>query len=195
MGPACICTVVTRNDPSPSREANSSRPRRNRSLYGAPNDSRYVNICRMALFQTGALNSRPITLLPLQHRSLKRNNGKYLPLCKKYHAQVYGAVKASLHIPSTAPHGGVVGLPPPPHYTRWLDTRAARTPCRTEPEQFSHLPSSYATRRHHKLHGLQLKVRMSQVSILSQANPLYILTPYFFTTPAIITTPTTTRSY
>jgi hypothetical protein len=100
---------------------------------------------------------------------------------------MYWAVKASLHVPSTAPHGAVVGLPH--HYTRWLDTRTARTPCRTEPEQFSHLSSSYATRRHHKLHGLQLKVRMSLVAILRQANLLFILTPYFFTTPVIIPSP------
>jgi hypothetical protein len=116
----------------------------------ASNDSRSVNICRMAP------NSRPITLRSQQHfigLYLKQKNGKYLPLFKKYHAQMYVAVKASLHVPSTAPHGGVIGLPPPP-YTQCLDTRAARTQCRTEPEQFSHLPSSYATRRHHKLHGL-----------------------------------------
>jgi hypothetical protein len=105
----CISTVVTREVPSPSREANSSRPRRNRSLYRASNDSRWVNICRMAP------NSRPITLLPQQHfigLYLKRNKGKYLPLFKKYHAQMYVAVKASLHVPSMAPHGHVIGLPP-----------------------------------------------------------------------------------
>ena len=157
---------MTRNDPSPSREANISRPRRNQSLYRASNDSRYANICRMASFQTGALNSRPTTLLPHHFIGLylKRNNGKYIPLCKKYHAQMYGAVKASLYVPTTVPHGGVVGPPPPPpHYSPWivdwLDTLAARTPCRTEPEQFSQLPSSYAIHRHHKLHVLQLELR------------------------------------
>ena len=101
---------------------------------------------------------------------------------KKYHAQIYGAVKASLHVTTTAPHGGAVGLPP--YYSHWivdwLDTRAARTPCRTEPEHFSQLASNYATRRHHKLHVLQLNVRMSLLAILSHANPLYTLTPYFY---------------
>jgi len=139
----------------------------------------------MASFQTGALNSRPAALLPQQHfigLYLKRNNGKYRPLFKKYHAQIYGAVKASLHVTTTAPHGGAVGLPP--YYSHWivdwLDTRAARTPCRTEPEHFSQLASNYATRRHHKLHVLQLNVRMSLLAILSHANPLYTLTPYFY---------------
>ena len=109
-------------------------------------------------------------------------------------SQIYEAEKA---IDPYTKHGSPwrCSRAAPPPYTRGLDTRATRTPCRTERERISHLPSSYATRCHHELRGFQLKVRMSLVAILSQANPLYILTPYFFTTPVIITPPTTARLY
>jgi hypothetical protein len=60
-------------------------------------------------------------------RCLKRNDGT--------RTDVWGAVKASLHVPTTPPY-----------------TQAARTPCLTEPEQFNQLAGSSATRRQ-KTHG------------------------------------------